>query len=241
MQGRSPARLRLQIISLAATLWVAASAQAQSIAPVVIELSRARPVVSVTITNSSDRALRLQTNVLAWSQPDGTDHYEETDELMVVPPVVDIQPRVSQIFRVALRQRAFPPNERAYRVVLEDVTPGDSTATTDDSVAFHLAHRLPVFVTGTVVGKPQARLGACPPPMTETCLRIDNDGGRYLQVFKLTVAGDGWSQEVAGVGTRVLAHAWHQWMVNLPQSPKGALHVEAATSAGPLTAEIAVP
>ncbi len=53
------------LLLLAATLGVVASARGQTISPVIVELSRARPVVSVTITNGSDHVLRLQTDPLA--------------------------------------------------------------------------------------------------------------------------------------------------------------------------------
>jgi fimbrial chaperone protein len=226
------------LLLLAATLGVVASARGQTISPVIVELSRARPVVSVTITNGSDHVLRLQTDPLAWKQPDGVDHYEATDDIMAVPPVADIGPGAKQIFRVTLRRKIYAPDERAFRLVLEDVSDLSTAVPGDASVTLHVAHRLPVFVAGSVGGKAQPRLTLCAAG-APACVRIDNDGNHYLEVRKLTATRGSWHQDLAG--TRVLAHAWRQWPLEPPAGAGGALKMVAETSAGPLIAEFELP
>jgi fimbrial chaperone protein len=216
---------------------MAARSQAQMISPVVVDISRNRPVVSVTVTNSSDDPMRLQTDTLAWTQVDGEDHFEESDDLIVVPPIAEIRPRSTQIFRVTLRHRSFTPDERAYRVVLEDI---EVRAPSPDSVVFHLAHRLPVFVAGLQPGVPQPTLSRCPPPNAGTCVRIANDGSHYLQFKSLTVSSTGWTQVVAS-GGRILAHGWRQFLIVPPRGASGTLQCAAVTSAGLLTAELTLP
>jgi fimbrial chaperone protein len=226
------------VMLIAATFGVAALARAQTISPVIVELSRARPVVSVTITNTSDRVLRLQTDLVAWTQREGADHYERTDELMAVPPVAEIPAGSRQIFRVTSRQRIYTPDERAFRLVLEDVSSDVAAATGQGNVSFHVAHRLPVFVAGSVGGKPEPRLTFCAAG-GPTCVRIDNDGNRYLEVRKLTATRGAWHQELTG--SRVLAHAWRSWNMAPPAGVGGPLKILADTSAGPLTAELELP
>ena len=101
-------------------LWGSA-AQALTISPVLVELSPARRVASITISNPGDTPLSFQTQVRAWSQPDGADAYADTDALFVVPPIAEIAAGGSQIFRVTTRTR-LGAAEHAWRLIFEDVS-----------------------------------------------------------------------------------------------------------------------
>ena len=79
------------------------TAHALTISPVLVELSPARRVVSITITNPGDRPLSFQTQVRAWSQPDGADAYADTDELFVVPPIAEIEGSGEELTRIVGR------------------------------------------------------------------------------------------------------------------------------------------
>lgn len=223
------------MLSLACT-----TAYSVTIAPVVVELTPARRVVSITFTNPADQALRYQTQVMAWSQLDGVDRREPTDDLIVAPPIADIAPGGSQIFRVALRG---PPtgHEQTYRVIFEDITEIAAAAPTTDAFAVHLqiAHDLPVFVTAA--GNPQAQLhlGPCldKPAGTMTCVRFDNSGDRYAQIKSLTLERGTWNK-VMPVSTRVLAGAWKQWELELPADASGPLRVTAQSRDGDTSIEL---
>ena len=130
------------------------------ISPVLVQLSAARPVTSITVSNSGGSPVSFQAEVLAWTQPNGTDRYDETDDLMVVPPIADIPPGGTQIFRVALRTPSTGP-ERAYRLIFDDITTLAAPAAAGVSLNIRVNHNLPVFVSGG--GKPQAgaRIAPC--------------------------------------------------------------------------------
>jgi fimbrial chaperone protein len=228
---------RLAIIAVG--ILVASGAQAVTISPVMIELTPARRVAAVTVSNESDLPLILQTEALAWTQPKGEDLNEETEDLLVVPPIAEIKPGGSQIFRVTLRRPAPAAAERAYRLVLDDVSE-IKKETEGVGVTFSFSHRLPVFVAGTGKIGPKPRLGVCSPAASSGCVRLDNEGDRFFQVRRLTVEGGDWHKEM-GAGTRVLAGAWKQWTFAWPTKHAGPLTVNAETSAGPLTIELPPP
>lgn len=221
-------------------LWGPA-ALALTISPVVVDLSPARRVASITISNPGDRPLSFQTQVRAWSQPDGADAYVDTTELFVVPPIAQIAAGGSQIFRVTTRT---PPSaeEHAYRLIFEDVSElaAPATPSGETAISIRVNHDLPVFIAAP--GKPhlQARLGPCIPaaalPAHTGCVRLDNEGSRYLRVKSLTLEGAHWRKDIP-VGTRVLAGAWRQWTFDRPPGLTGALRVQADTSDGPVTFE----
>jgi len=221
-------------------LW-GSTAHALTISPVLVELSPARRIASITITNPGDRPLSFQTQVRAWSQPDGADAYADTDELFVVPPIAEIAAGGSQIFRVTTRTRPSA-DEHAYRLIFEDVSELAASATPagESSINIRVNHDLPVFFAAAGKLRLQPRLGPCANaaalPATTGCVRIDNDGSRYLRVKSLTLEGANWRKDI-NAGTRVLAGAWRQWTFDRPAQLIGSLRVTAETSDGPVTFE----
>ncbi len=226
-------------------LW-GTTAYALTISPVLVELSPGRRIVSITVSNPGDHAVTFQTQTLAWDQPDGVDRYAETDDLIVVPPIATIGADGTQIFRVTTR--ALPSSaEHAYRLILEDVTEfnAPSPSSGDVAINIHINHNLPVFVAVPGKPHPQPRLGQCmssgpATSVTSGCLRLDNDGNRYLVVNSITVDGANLHVELKG-GARVLAGAWRQWPFDLPPRFTGTLQAKAETSAGPVTLEWSAP
>lgn len=229
------------LVLLASGLW-GGTTSAVTISPVLVELSPARRVVSITITNSGDAAVAFQTSVRRWTQADNGDRYEDSDELIVVPPIADIPAGSSQIFRVTPRR---PPGaeERAYRLVFEDVSDAkERDAGTEVAISFRVNHDLPAFVEASGRPRAQPRLGLCanPPPAGRACVRVDNDGNRYVLVRKLTVEDGGEHREV-NVSSRVLAGAWREWTFELPSNVKLPLKIGAETSDGTLRLEWSPP
>lgn len=217
-----------------------ATAYAVSISPVLVELTPARRVVSITFTNPGDQALRYQTQVMAWTQVLGVDRREPTDELIVAPPIAEIAPGGSQIFRVALRGPATG-REQTYRVIFEDVTEVSAADPATDQLAVHLqiAHDLPVFVAAA--GNPQAQLHVGPcldkPAGTLTCVRMENRGDRYAHVKSLILERGTWRKEMS-ISARVLAGAWKQLDLELPTETSGPLRVIAHSRDGDASIEL---
>lgn len=203
------------------------------ISPVVVEIDAPRKVVSVSVTNNSDRALTFQADALTWSQVDGADRFEPTDELLVVPPIAKVAPFSSQVFRVALRVPTPSPVERTYRMLLEDVS-DDAVTSGDASVSFKFTHNLPVLVapvgklSNSVRWKPCVSALAAPDPAVgprrEACVRLINSGNRRVKLQSLTVVGDGWQQIIVlKDGVNVLVGAEREWRVPLVANQIGAV------------------
>lgn len=213
---------------------LAGSAQAVTISPVLIELSSARRVVSVTIDNTSDQTMRFQAETLAWSQTGGADHYEATEDLMVVPPIADIAPQASQIFRVTLRRPLSGAVEQAYRLMLEDVS--EVLDPKPGVVTMHFNHNLPVYVTPPGEPHTAPRWSHCAAAAGKGCVRLDNDGNRRIRFSELAVAGKGWQQPIQGGA--VLAGAWKQWLFDLPSGRGQPARITGKTEQGPLSADL---
>ena len=236
----------LAVVSVSAMPGLSNKAQALTISPVLVELSPDRRITSITLSNPAEHPVTFQTQTLAWSQSDGADVYADSDELIVVPPIAQIGAGESQIFRVTLRA-APAPQERAYRLIFEDVTeivdaaPSVGGATID----IRVNHSLPVFITPRGKAPAQPRLESCASLVPATtpasrCIRLDNDGNHYLQIKSLTVAGTDW-RKTLNSGARVLAGAWRQWTFDVPAHAVGDLQVQADTSGGVVTFTLSSP
>ncbi len=215
-----------------------ALADGLTISPVVIEIGSPRKVVAVTVTNNADEAATLQTDTLIWSQVDGVEKYERTDELLVVPPVVKVAAHASQLFRVALRVPTDSAVERSYRLVLKDITEQVSGAG-QTSIAFRFSHNLPVMVAPsakrmsavqwkpcdpkTTVGSPAVGAAAKPFGKTlEGCVRLRNAGNYRVKVQALRLSGDDWERTLTLTdAVNVLVGASYEWQVALPVGHTG--------------------
>ena len=226
----------------AALICCGKAAFALGISPVLVELTPGKPVATVTIGNNSDASIVYQAESLVWRQIDGRDRYEETDDLVVVPPIAEVAAGGSQIFRVALRRPAAVQAERAYRLVLDNITEEKRPEEAKQSnVLFRISHNLPVFVASAGVPRVQPRMAPCAPPQGKACVRLDNDGNRRIKITGLVVEGGSDVRHDMKVLDIVLAGAWKQWTFDRPAGYAGTLTVHAETSAGPLTVVLPPP
>ena len=97
-------------------------AEAIVISPVLIELTPRQRVVSVQLLNDTTETMTFQAETLKWRQVDDKDFFDETQDLLVAPPIAVIGAGAKQIFRITLRSPVSNDGERAYRLFLEDVT-----------------------------------------------------------------------------------------------------------------------
>ncbi|OFA30615.1 hypothetical protein BAE46_10360 [Glaciecola punicea] len=218
---------------------LSSSAWAVIISPVKVELSPIHSVVTVTVSNDSDSPLILQSEVLAWTQANGEDLLEESTDLLVAPTIAKIEAEGVQIFRVTLRHPTVAVAERAYRLVLDDVSNIEGQRK-GDGINLLFSHRLPVFVAGTGKVGPRPHFESCANSAQRGCVRLVNDGDQYVQVQSLIVNGINWKENL-DAGNRVLAGAWKQWTFASPPASAGQLTVTAETSDGQMTFELANP
>lgn len=221
---------------LLASAMLATDLPALTISPVLIELSPDRKIASVTLSNPTDQAMTFQVETLTWSQTDGTNHYQSTDDLLVAPPIAEIAPQSSQLFRVTLRRPISDTSEHAYRLILEDVT-GVLTPQ-PGIIALRFKHNLPVYASPSNETKAIPRWSRCSATTGQICIRLDNDGNRRLRVSELTITGQDWQQTIQGGA--VLAGAWKQWVFAASgRSQPG--RITAKTELGEISADLSTP
>jgi fimbrial chaperone protein len=156
--------------------------------PMRVELSANSPTAVVTVNNSGDAPLTVQVQAYTWSQPAGSDVYEETRAFIVSPPIFTIAAGGAQIVRVAMRGTPPKDIEQSYRLIFREVPPTEEKGT--DGALFHIAlnMNIPMYVAavgGTTAPKASFAFdaGAGGPPR----LRIVNDGTSNLRLADLAI------------------------------------------------------
>ncbi len=218
------------------------------IQPTVVEFSPRHRTVAVTVTLSekAQSPMRLQAELLRWKQGhQGEAVTEPSADLLVSPPIADLQPGERQVFRVALRGARSSPEELAYRLILEDIAEPspDEAGKAGMAINFRMRYDLPVLIAPVDKVVNALRWNPCPPgpastptkpAAAESCVRLLNTGNRRLKVQTLTLAGDGWQQTLSPKdGETVLAGTEREWRVPLQTGQTGALRgVQVQTARG---------
>jgi fimbrial chaperone protein len=235
---------RSLVASAGALLFAATPCTAQVlISPVIVEMTglTRTSVVAVTLSDKASAPMRLQAELLRWRQDvHGASVTTPSDDLLVSPPIADLQPGDKQMFRLALRGARTAPEELTYRLILENIAEPEvaPNSTPGMNIKFRMRYDLPVLLApaGPVVNA--LRWKPCEPdvaPSTATaCVRLFNAGNRRVKVQTLTLMGDHWQQALSlKDGKNVLAGSEREWHVPLQAGQAGALQgVQVSTARG---------
>lgn len=216
----------------------ATAAVAATVSPVLVEFPANKAVKSVRFQNDSDEVVVLQVQVLSWQQEDGHDIYNDTEQLVVTPGIVRIPGRATQVFRV-FERAPITPTERAYRLILEDITSdADSSKEGGGSqVKLRINHNLPVFGAPATAGKAMPVWRSCEAPIGKTCLRLENRGNKRVRISDVSISKGDSKTQLKIVDT-VLAGSWKEWVVDVSVTGQGTSLVRYRAESGEASAEL---
>lgn len=182
-------RTKSQAACSLALLFISQAALAGSIgvSPIRIHLTAQQPTTMLTVQNwSEDETTILQLQLNSWSQEDGEDVLEQTRDLIVVPPLISLQPGSSQVVRIGLRGSPPIGKEASYRLLLREVPKQPTPDFHGLQVALNLS--LPVFVRPAreVRAEMQYRLVDSGSDGLE--LHVSNVGDAHIQFQGLNLA-----------------------------------------------------
>ena len=193
-----------------------------AISPLRIEIDDADRGATVMLTNTSERALPVQSRLFAWSQAGGEDVYEASSDLTISPSIASIPPGETQIVRV-LRSGAASPGEKRYRLVVDQLP--DPAAARAGAAEARIRFAVPMFLDRTKTAPAQLdwRIGA-------NGIELTNAGGATARVLQLDVkTANGTSVPVERNSLRyVLGNSTIAWPV------------ESACSLGPVTVTVSI-
>lgn len=141
-------KFALAALAFASLAVLAPSAQAASlqVAPVRIEVAAPGAASTVTLRNEGSAPLNAQIRVFRWSQSNGQEKLEPTDDVVASPPAARLAPKTDytvRLVRVAKRPLA---GAEAYRLLVDELP--DPKAKENGVVTLVMRYSIPVFFHG---------------------------------------------------------------------------------------------
>jgi fimbrial chaperone protein len=233
-------RLLGATVALALGLVGAAPASAGSFSanPVRLTLPAGSTSTSLLLENRGETPVVVQASTASWRQEAGRDVVEETEDLIVSPPIFTIPVGASQTVRVGLVRPAEPTREVTYRLFLQEVPSPVGAGESGVAVALQLA--LPLFVQPVAKASPRLAWRARSGDDGEVELSLANDGTTHVQVLDARLAGvDGTVFAEVSPRAYVLSGQSRSWRMKPLRPWTGeALRVTARTGSGDVTAQV---
>jgi fimbrial chaperone protein len=183
-KGRRTSRIALVIAAIG---WsVPALCGTFTVSPVRISLSASHPNTILQVTNRNDEPVTLQAHVVIWTSDGEKDVYQDSDEVMLNPPVATVGPRQTQYIRLGLRWPNETTQERSYRLIVEEVP--HPLKADFQGIQTLLRLVIPIFVAPRVVTAPQLTWEAVRTSDDHIKLLVKNRGTAHIQIKSLDLA-----------------------------------------------------
>ena len=223
---------------LLAAAAIPAAASTFSLSPIRIYLSPAHRIGVITLRNDGDDAVTVQVSPYAWSQPQGEDRYQATDDLIATPPVFSVAPHARQIVRVALREQEAGQREGDYRLFFQEVP--QPHAASFNGLRIYLRIGVPLFVVRSPSQKGSLAWQARPAGPHELEILATNSGAAHIEVTGFDLESGSHAPPVHVATARyVLPGSTVSWKVMLPKGVPAhtALHIRGFTDQGEVFAD----
>jgi len=178
---------RLLLCAGLALAGAGAWASGLQVAPVSLTLQPVQHADGLWLSNTGSDQVHAQVRVYRWTQAEGTDQLTPSQELVISPPMLGIQPGGRQLIRV-IRIGAPPSGigamEAAYRLAIDEL-PIQSTG--KKGLQFVLHYSVPVFVEPQGAAKVAPTLHwALQHEGDHTALVVSNTGSGHAQLSEIS-------------------------------------------------------
>ncbi len=206
----APIPQHVLVLAIAATVGApaAASAAALRVSPILIDAGEGANA-SITLRNQEDRPLNAQVRVFRWSQRDGVEDLQPTDDVVASPPIVTVGPREDYVVRLQRTTGEQPVAEEAYRVVVDELPNPDRQR--NGTVAVVLRYIVPAFFFPADATQPRLRWSLAHRD-GRTVLVAENTGDKRVQLTNLALKSGGRTALIGkGLAGYVLGHCAREW------------------------------
>lgn len=227
------------LLTLGASMGIPAASSGLQVSPVSLTLSAERNADGLWLSNTGARLVHAQVRVYAWTQNSGNDELSPSTELIVSPPMLELQPGARQLIRV-IRASAPPVGadtlEAAYRLAIDELPVGDQNG---QGLQFVLHYSVPVFLAPSGNGQATPELQwTLQRDGAHVVLRASNTGNTHAQIAQLSfVDGTGHRTQINdGLFGYVLPGATRRWTLVQPATTfAGGGALEARINGAPMT------
>jgi fimbrial chaperone protein len=136
----------------------------------------------VWLENVGTAPVTLQIRVFGWDQSDFADRHNEQGVIVATPPFTTIAPGKKQLVRLTLTSPPAPGEERAYRIIVDEIPV--ATPTTSTGLRFQMRYSLPLFAYGEGLWRKQRgqSINAVRAEPVLSWRLVEESGKRYVQI-----------------------------------------------------------
>lgn len=201
LSQRSSRRACLAILAGGALAPRGALAAGLQFSPTLIDLAPSQRTATLEVINRSAQVTAVQVRTFAWAQSGGgaggaaggqDDALAATGDLAASPPVFSLPPGETQLVRIVLRTPVAAGNERAFRLLIDEIPPPGQPG----GVQLALRISLPVFAAAPDRTAADLRW-TLQPAGSGWEIVANNRGTRRARVGELSATGPGGRQLTA--------------------------------------------
>lgn len=173
------------------------------VSPIRLDLGRDAKSGAITLFNGPDGKMSAQLTASEWSQDgEGKDRYEESNDLVFFPRILQFEPGQERVVRVGIRTPAVKV-ERAYRLFIEEMASFDPNR--GNSVGVVLRFGVPVFVK-PLKEEPSGAIASLSLDNGVLRVKVENGGNVHFSIRSVVAAG---KDEKGGRSFRQEATGWY--------------------------------
>lgn len=113
------------------------------VGPALIEVLAPGAASTITLRNNGEKPINVQVRVFRWSEENGKERLEPTDDVVASPPAVALAPKVDYVARVVRVTKQPVVGEEAYRLLVDELP--DAEQSKGAMIKILVRHSLPVF------------------------------------------------------------------------------------------------
>ncbi len=186
------------------------------VSPTQIFISAEHQAAGLTLHNNGNSSIYAQIRIFEWRQQDGEEKLVPTQSIVASPPMLELNPGVSQLVRLVRNRHSPTDKEVSYRILIDEVPieKNKTEPTTSGGLQFRLRYSLPVFLA------PPEHVNVQPILQTQLLqqddtdlIRITNMGNGHAQVTDLMWQHnrDSITDIAPGLSGYVLPGQYQQW------------------------------
>jgi fimbrial chaperone protein len=174
------------IFAVAIVLAAQISSQAGSlqIEPVLIDVAAPGAASTVSLRNDGAAPINAQIRIFRWSQVDGKERLEPTDDVVASPPAVALAPKANYVARIVRVTKRPISGEESYRVLIDQLPA--PTQQRGNAVNLLVRYSIPVFF-GASDRRDPAVAWSVTVSGNKVKVTARNDGDRRIRIASLNI------------------------------------------------------
>lgn len=178
------------ILAIAIWLFVGALAYAASlqVQPASLDVLAPGAAATLTLRNEGPRPINVQIRVFHWSQIDGEDRLDPTEDVVASPPAVTLEPNTDYVARVVRVAKQPVVAEEAYRLYVDELP--EATSSAGRTIRLLVRQSIPVFFAAPE-RSPAAVEWSVQKQAGQTILSARNKGDSRLRISALSLRDKG--------------------------------------------------